>query len=122
MGESKGLSDAVGAAVERLETQLTTLRREMGAPQSHEIPSSKEIASYGTTGPESATVIRLESPKTPAVSREDVISMAIDAMYARGRTMPASTVMAIADSIMALQRGGIGVDKSTVETQLRLVK
>lgn len=122
MSGSKGLSDAVEDAIARLETELRTLRSEMGMPPARERPTPRVVESYGTSGPESATVIRMETPSAPAVSREDVIAMAIDAMYARGRAMPSSTVMAIADSIMALQRGGIGVDKSTIETQLRLVK
>lgn len=70
----------------------------------------------------SEKVRRLESPSIPSVSREEVCSMIIDILHAKRRTLPSITVWAIVDSIMALQRAGASVDKSTIDSQLRLVK
>lgn len=73
-------------------------------------------------GSTSAKIYQLESPNAPAVPERDVCSMILDLLHARGRTLPAVKVWAIVDAIMALQRAGISVDKSTVDNQLRLVK
>ena len=73
-------------------------------------------------GGTSAKIYQLESPNAPAVPERDVCSMILDLLHARGRTLPSVKVWAIVDAIMALQRAGISVDKSTVDNQLRLVK
>lgn len=82
----------------------------------------RTIESYGPSQAASATVLRIESPSIPVVSREDVCSMIIDILHAKRRTLSSTTVWAIVDSIMALQRAGASVDKSTIDSQLRLVK
>lgn len=82
----------------------------------------RTIESYGPSQAANATVIRIESPSIPFVSREEVCSMIIDILHAKQRTLPSTTVWAIVDSIMALQRAGASVDKSTIDSQLRLVK
>lgn len=62
-------------------------------------------------------------PAQPSgMTEKEVCSLIIDILHAKRRTLPSTTVWAIVDSIMALQRGGISVDKSTIDTQLQLVK
>lgn len=62
-------------------------------------------------------------PAQPSgLTEKEVCSLIIDILHAKRRTLPSTTVWAIVDSIMALQRGGISVDKSTIDTQLQLVK
>lgn len=64
-----------------------------------------------------------ELPTQPSgLTEKEVCSLIIDILHAKRRTLPSTTVWAIVDSIMALQRGGISVDKSTIDTQLQLVK
>lgn len=56
------------------------------------------------------------------LTEKEVCSLVIDILHAKRRTLPSTTVWAIVDSIMALQRAGVFVDKSTIDTQLQLVK
>lgn len=82
---------------------------------------TKSQATVETTGSESV-IYRLESPSSPVVPERDVCSIILDVLHERGRTLPSVKVWAIVDAVMALQRAGISVDKSTVDNQLRLVK
>ena len=99
---------------------LTGLRGQAGATKRDAKPRMAGYEThYGTRFDDEdaagGTVIQFSSIGASAISREDVCSMVIDALHSHRRTLPSEKVWAIVDSVMALQRGGISVDKSTID-------
>lgn len=62
------------------------------------------------------------NPRSEFMTEKEVASVVLDALFKAGRALPAEKLWAIVDAAMALQRGGITVDKSTLHEQLRLIK
>lgn len=105
--------------------RLITEQKSVSVRDTENAPPSEHIAAPTEERRKikhSENVHQLDSLSIPVVSREEVCSMIIDILHTKRRTLPSSTVWAIVDSIMALQRAGASVDKSTIDVQLQLVK
>lgn len=108
---------AVLGAISRFEQKLRDAGCEIGDPEP--IGSVKgSIQTSNNVARESLipqNVYTLDVPQVRSVQRDDVCAMVIDVLHERKKTLPSEKVWAIVDSIMTLQRGGITVNKSTVD-------
>lgn len=67
-------------------------------------------------------VMPLYAGESAGMTQRHVLEMVLDALHQLGKTLPAKAVFGVVDAVMALQRAGATVNKSTIQTQLRLVK
>jgi len=74
------------------------------------------------THSQGATVTPIGAMESGFLTRDQVLGIVLDAMYAAGKTLPARTVFALTETAMTLQREGIPVNKSAVLAQLKVVK
>lgn len=77
----------------------------------------QSVVSYG---PASVTPLPLND--SGLLTQQEVLAIVLDAMYQARKHLPAKAVQALVDTAMQLQRAGLPVNKSALETQLRAVK
>lgn len=116
---SAEFGEATLAALDRAQSRIDELKNATGW-RPLQVDHIKPVGSEGAAIPNNLVV--LTSPTAPVASREQVLMMIVEQMHEKQRALPKETVEAILDSVMALQRGGISVDNSTVSSQLGLIK
>lgn len=81
------------------------------------LPRMTQSMTYG-----SANVVAMPTNEYRQATSMEILGMVLDALHKLGKTLPANAIFAVTDSVVALQQAGATVNKSTIETQLRLVK
>lgn len=81
------------------------------------LPGMSQSMTYG-----SANVVAMPTNEYRQATSMEILGMVLDALHKLGKTLPANAIFAVTDSVMALQQAGAAVNKSTIDTQLRLVK
>lgn len=81
------------------------------------LPGMTQSMTYG-----SANVVAMPTNEYRQATSMEILGMVLDALHKLGKTLPANAIFAVTDSVVALQQAGATVNKSTIETQLRLVK
>lgn len=71
---------------------------------------------------QSSTVTPLPLNESDLLTQQQILEIVLDAMHLAGKTLPAKAVNALVETGMRLQREGVPVNKSALETQLRAVK
>ncbi len=69
-----------------------------------------------------ATVTPIGATESGLLTRDQVLTIVLEAMHQVGKTLPARTVFALVDAAMGLQREGVPVNKSAVLAQLKVVR
>lgn len=80
-------------------------------------PGMTQSMTYG-----SPNVVAIPASESRKATSMEILGMVLDALHKLGKTLPANAIFAVTDSVMALQQAGAAVNKSTIETQLKLVK
>lgn len=71
---------------------------------------------------QSATVTPIGATESGLLTRDQVLTIVLEAMHQVGKTLPPRTVFALVDAAMGLQREGVPVNKSAVLAQLKVVR
>lgn len=74
------------------------------------------------THAQGATVTSIGATEGGLLTRDQVLTIVLDAMHQAGKSLPARAVFALVDAGMALQREGVPVNKSAVLAQLKVVR
>lgn len=69
-----------------------------------------------------ATVTPIGATESGLLTRDQVLTIVLEAMHQVGKTLPVRTVFALVDAAMGLQREGVPVNKSAVLEQLKVVR
>lgn len=85
-----------------------------------EEPDSVESTSPVTYGRGKVVPMTLNEHAT--LTQQEVLRLVLDALHAARRTLPSEKVMAVVDAVMAWQRAGVGVTKSSITEQLRMAQ
>lgn len=56
------------------------------------------------------------------LTSQEVLRLVLDALHAARKTLPSEKIMAVVDAVMAWQRAGVGVTKSSITEQLRMAQ